>query len=1011
MARPPRTWLAGRTLKLPAWSDALRARLDPRRDGWPSEAHATRVTAELERALDAALGPGADGAALRALGTATFGLERELVPRERTVLLDDGVVLASEARAFGAVPDLAAALAGWREALGSAKPAGARSVRAEVAVETWTEGPEGVSADLAVRVLGTGGARVQTTHAFRSMWLLEAGVPRLARLEPQACTVVELAQPIVQDATAGALGREPWFKSDVLLGTDARHGRRDRLGLDPFLGMHGLAVGDFDADGLEDLYVCQGSGIPNRLLHHERDGTARDVAQPAGVAFLDSSSTALAADMDGDRDEDLIVATGNVLLLCWNDGRGAFPEGGLLTAPDAPEIYSLAAADVDLDGDLDLFACRYVEGGLINGAPTPYHDARNGAKNLFWRNEGGRRFRECAAEVGLDANYERFSLAAVFEDMDDDGDVDLHVTNDFGRNSLYRNDAGRFTDVAAAAGAEDVAASMGSAIGDVDLDGDLDIYDTNMESAAGSRIARADRFLPDRGPDRAFYVRNARGCTLLRGDGPLRFTDELEASGARRGGWAWGATFTDWNEDGLLDIFVPNGFLTMSRTDDLESFFWRVVIASTPAIPPPTEAYLQAWQFVGHMAHVEGWSWNGRERDDAFLNVGGGRFVDFSRAAGLDFECDGRSAARCDWDGDGLDDLWAGSRTAPRVRLLLGAHPRAGRTVAFDLVGTRQHAQAIGATVHVEAGGKKLRGSVRVGDGYLTTSSKRVLIGLGAAERVDAVRVRWPGGELESFTGVEPGARWRLVEGQGRAVRVDAPRARPACVDSPWIPAAIPGVGRIVLDDRLPLSKLELPGAGRPRRVESFAGRTLLVALGRASDPETASVFGLLAGARTELEAAHINAWALAIADSGREDVARALLKEHGFAGAGGIADARTLQLLEVLLLEVLGPFEHVPLPLVLLVDRGGSLALVRCGPLEAESLRADTRAVARLEPNARGTESLLGGGRWARKPERALGSVADVLQRLGHAELSAWYRECARSRAAPAPQPSGVSR
>lgn len=719
-----RSWFAGRVGKLPSFGDELRARLDPRRDGWISEALCARLETDLARALEAALRRAPDLAPLRALGTADLAIARQLAPAARTELLVDGALRVEEARAFPDAADLDAALAGWRAALGGGAP------RCEVAIESWMPAEGGrFTASVAVRSSSADARRVQATLALATVWVPVEGSARLASVEPRAATVVALEKPLVVDATEGAIGREPWFASDVLVGTDARHGRRDRLGLDPFLGMHGLALGDVDGDGLEDLYVCQSSGLPNRLLLHARDGTARDVAGEAGVAFLDSSSAAFFADLDGDGDEDLCVATGNALLLAWNDGRARFPEGSVLRAPDTPEFYSIAAGDPDLDGDLDLYACRYVEGGVIGGAPAPYHDAHNGARNLYWRNEGERRFRECTAEVGLDAANDRFSLGAVFEDLDDDGDADLYVTNDFGRNNLYENVGGHLTDVAARAGAEDVAASMGCAVGDVDLDGDLDLYVTNMESPAGSRIARSERFRPG-SPDRSAYVRHAGGNTLLLGQGGLRYADHLESSGARRGGWAWGSTFTDWNSDGLPDVFVPNGFLSGRRADDVESFFWRVLIAASPAAPPPDERYLQAWQFLRQVTLVDGWSWNGAEPDDAYLNVGGGRFVDTSRALGVDFAGDGRSAVRCDWDGDGRQDLWVGARTGPRVRLLLGTDASAGRSVAFELVGTRTNRQGIGATVLLEAGGRRLRGSARVGDGYLSSSSKRVAIGL-----------------------------------------------------------------------------------------------------------------------------------------------------------------------------------------------------------------------------------------------------------------------------------------
>ncbi len=995
LARPPRTWLPGRVAKPPAWSDAWRARLDPRRDGYPAEALCARLEDELARALSAALGPHGDAAALRGLGSADLTLPFEFVPAARTTLLADDGVRAEEATEFATAADVDAALAGWRALF-----ANLGDVRCEVAIETWTQRTNGrIGAQIVVRSSARGATSAQATLALDTEWVTVEGSARLARAAPRSVTTVTATTPLFVDGTRGALAAEPWFANDVLLGTNARHSRRDRLGLDPFLGMHGIAVGDVNGDGLDDVYVCQSSGIPNRLLIHLPDGTARDAAVPAGVAFLDGSSCAFFADLDGDGDEDLGIATGDVLLLAWNDGHGRFPEGSALRAPDGSEIYSVAAADVDLDGDLDLYACRYVEGGVMGGAPAPYHDAHNGAKNVFWRNEGDRRFRECTAEVGLDAGNDRFSLAAVFDDFDDDGDADLYVTNDFGRNNLYANEGGHFVDVAPRSDAEDVAASMGAAVGDVDLDGALDIYVTNMESAAGSRIARNERFLAARPAERPAYVRHARGNSLLAGRADLHFDGALEESGARRGCWAWGSVFSDWNADGLPDVFVPNGFLTGSRSEDLESYFWRVLVASTPAAPPPTEEYLRSWQFFRQLTMVEGYSWSGHQRDDAYLNVGGRRFVDASRALGIDFPEDGRCAVRCDWDGDLREDLWIGSRTAPCVRLLLANDARVGRSVAFELTGMRTNRQGIGATVFVEAGGRTLRGAARIGDGYLSSSSKRILVGLGDAASIAAVRVRWPGGEVESFSGVRPGAVWRLVEGSGRAEERVLHRARPTTEATPWNPVAGAGFGRIVLDDRLPIGPFEwTTPEGGTRRVDEFTGSALLVGIGRVGDPETEQLAASLA-APFASAGSGIATSLIALPETGQEAAGRGWLDEHAPGGRGGMLDARAAQVLEVLLIEVLGPFEKLPLPLVLMVDRGGDLVLVRCGPTGGEALWSDARAVAELQPGARGTESLVGGGRWVRGPERALGPMGDVFERLGRADWAAWFRQRALAR------------
>jgi len=133
------------------------------------------------------------------------------------------------------------------------------------------------------------------------------------------------------------------------------------------------------------------------------------------------------------------------------------------------------------------------EGGVSSGAPVPYWNAQNGASNLYWRNEGGRRFVEASKEVGLDVHGTRYSLALLWEDLDEDGKIDLYVVNDFGKNCLYRNEGGKFRDVAEEAGAAWPAAGMGVTCADADHDGNLDLFPDEHGLAGGcaDRLAAA----------------------------------------------------------------------------------------------------------------------------------------------------------------------------------------------------------------------------------------------------------------------------------------------------------------------------------------------------------------------------------------------------------------------------------------------------------------------------------------------------------------------------------------
>jgi hypothetical protein len=402
--------------------------------------------------------------------------------------------------------------------------------------------------------------------------------PRMTHLAVERFEQVEsTGGPMFADCTEAVLGANESYRSQLLHGVDYWMGRTQNFLPHATFGRLGIAVGDADGDGLDDLYVCQDKGLPNRLFLQQTDGTAVDASQAAGVDWLESSHGALLVDLDGDGDQDLAVAMFGAVLLAENDGTGRFKSRGALSVSD--DTMSLTAADFDRDADLDLYVCAYDddtlkrEGGegmvIASGSGDfVYYDANTGGANSLLRNDGNWQFVDCTKEVGLDLNNRRISYAAAWEDYDEDGDPDLYVANDYGRNNLYRNDGERFTDVAAAANAEDSASGMSVSWADYDRDGDMDIYVANMFSAAGTRIVAQDRFLPEISADlRSTYLRFARGNTLLRNRGEGSFDDVSVAAGITLGRWAWSSNFADLNNDGWEDLVVANGYYTSELQD------------------------------------------------------------------------------------------------------------------------------------------------------------------------------------------------------------------------------------------------------------------------------------------------------------------------------------------------------------------------------------------------------------------------------------------------------------
>ncbi|MEZ6017435.1 MAG: FG-GAP-like repeat-containing protein [Planctomycetota bacterium] len=386
----------------------------------------------------------------------------------------------------------------------------------------------------------------------------------------------------LEDVTAQVLESSPEARDQLIpsipslgLGLDAT------LGVG-FLGHHGLAVADVNGDGIDDLYLCQPGGLPDQLWVRRADGTAVEVAAALGLDLLDTSSSALFVDLDNDGDQDLVRCTASEVVVHVNRGGGTFPEA---FAQKVEGATSLAAADVDLDGLVDVFLCTYGSPYTGGGLPLPFQDARNGTQNLLLANRTAAKdklaFEDVTEAAGLGGSDQRFSFTASFEDFDGDGDQDLYIANDFGRNNLWRNErlpdgparAGaaanapfRFVDVAPELGVEDLASGMGVTWADFDLDGRSDLYVSNMFSSAGNRIAFDARFQPDASPEaRGEYRRHAAGNSMfLARDGGFTYTGE-----AALGLWAWGGLAFELDGDGWPDLYVPNGFVTGTNPDDL----------------------------------------------------------------------------------------------------------------------------------------------------------------------------------------------------------------------------------------------------------------------------------------------------------------------------------------------------------------------------------------------------------------------------------------------------------
>lgn len=412
------------------------------------------------------------------------------------------------------------------------------------------------------------GQSIERMAVWDCTWTVPTtGLPRLRSVEQSGLQTVKSKEDetLFVDVAPYVLGETECYVSQFTHGVDHWRHRLDwRHGLD-LIGPHGLAVGDLNGDGLDDLYVCEPGGLPNRLFIQQSDGTANELAGSAGLDYLEPTQSALVLDLDNDGDQDVVIASGRYLLAFENEGRLQFRRR-LIHESDAM-IRSMAAADYDDNRFLDIYVCGYfgrsANTGIGLGRPVPYHDANNGVANYLMSNQGGFQFRDVTESVGLEMNNRRFSYACAWCDYDNDGDADLYVANDFGRNNLYENLGGKFRDVAAHALVEDVSAGMSVAWGDYDRDGRWDVYVGNMFSSAGNRISYQRAFVPRADSEsRELLQRHARGNSLFRNLDGRQFNDVSIDAGVTIGRWAWSSNFVDLNNDGWQDLVVANGMVT-----------------------------------------------------------------------------------------------------------------------------------------------------------------------------------------------------------------------------------------------------------------------------------------------------------------------------------------------------------------------------------------------------------------------------------------------------------------
>jgi hypothetical protein len=494
---------------------------------------------------------------------------------------------------------------------------------------------------------------------------------------------------------------------------------------------------DYDNDGWQDLLLVDGGSLVDkavagrarhRLFRNRGNGTLEDVTSTAGLGHSGYGMGACAADYDNDGWTDVYVTNVGPNTLYRNSGGRGFTDVTGTAGVGGTPLFSASCAwaDIDRDGDVDLFVTNYVDARVDNHVfcgdaskafrvychPLNFQPLRS----TLYRNSGNGTFADVSREMGI-FDQRGNGLGVVFGDYDDDGWPDIFVANDTTPNFLYHNEQGKtFREVALRAGVSVASdgmprAGMGTDFGDYDGDGRLDVFVTNHEF---------------------------EGHTLFHNLGGGLFEDVTFPTGAGPATLpfvGFGTVFFDYDNDGDLDLSIVNGHVMNSP------------------------------------GHVRPGAKEAQRR--VLLRNDGGRYRDVAASAGAGFSPErvGRALAAGDLDNDGDLDLLAVNNNGPADLLRNGGAPGTN-AVLVRLVGTASNRGGVGARLRAAVGSTTQLREVKAGSSYLAQNDLRVHFGVGAAKQIDRLEIRWPSGRApEVLANIAAGQIVTVTEGKGITAR------------------------------------------------------------------------------------------------------------------------------------------------------------------------------------------------------------------------------------------------
>jgi len=497
----------------------------------------------------------------------------------------------------------------------------------------------------------------------------------------------------------------------------------------------GASIVDFDRDGWADIYLTNsGEGSRNRLYRNQHDGTFKDVAEELGVADLNQLGTGVSmgavwGDYDNDGFEDLFLYKWGRPELFHNDAGKHFTRVTDTAALPA-WINANTAIWFDYDGDglLDLFVGGYYAEDVdlwhlqtTRMMPESFEYAKNGGRKYLFHNLGGGRFEEVSAKLGI--NSRRWALAASAADLRGTGHQDLFVANDYGVSELYFNNGKEFREVGEQTGVGFAPKSgMTAAFGDILNQGTYAVYVSNI-SEDGVLIQGNNLWVPHEGTS---------------GDG-VRYDNLARSLGVEMGGWSWGMQFGDLNNDGLLDLYLTNGYVSADRTKSYWYDFSKVAGGNSTIIGD-----------ASNWPAMEGRSLSGYQQKRVWINDGAGKFNDVAQAVGATDTYDGRAVVLADLWNRGVLDVIISNQRGPLL-IYKNTVKAENKWVDFELEGTKSNRSALGAEVKLFWNGQQQAQTVSGGSGFCGENQRRLHFGLGRTPLIEKAVIRWPSGKIQTI--------------------------------------------------------------------------------------------------------------------------------------------------------------------------------------------------------------------------------------------------------------------